>query len=70
MTQLRACPFCGENPQIVRGTRSSLKEMCFIECDSCNAAGEKFEDKVFEFAKEKAISAWNTRWRLIDEMFF
>ena len=59
---LKKCPFCGGNSHIVRGTRNGKKEMCFVECDACNAAGEKFEDKVFKFAEEKAIWAWNIRY--------
>lgn len=61
MIELKPCPFCGNKAQIIHGARGSLKEIGFIECGSCNAQGEKFEDKVFEFAKEKAVLAWNTR---------
>ena len=61
MTELKPCPFCGCNASLVRGVRDSYYEICYIRCDCCDAIGEKFSDKFFDIAKEKAINAWNNR---------
>lgn len=58
---LKKCPFCNGHPVMITGTRDGRRTVKFIECSSCQAHGEKFEDKFPDIPEQKAIESWNRR---------
>lgn len=63
MKELKSCPFCGNEPEVLRTNDTS--KSCIIRCDFCWIK----IDRVFT-SKEEAIKVWNTRadgWISVDK---
>lgn len=58
MADLKPCPFCGGEAEIVKAHSNTTEYPYVVVCknDLCNASVGKFST-----SREKAIEAWNTR---------
>ena len=58
MAELRKCPFCGGEAEVVKAHSNASEFPYVVVCknDLCNASVGRFSA-----SREKAIEAWNTR---------
>ena len=63
MNELRPCPFCGGEAEIVEVTRHIENNKIVAKCQVCGASTKTFGDK----AVERCIGAWNLRKGSADE---
>ena len=65
MNELKPCPFCGGEAEVIRSTRSMCYEEYRVGCGKCGAMVKNFSNplwKVSYFDTEaEAIEAWNRR---------
>ena len=56
MEELKQCPFCGNNPHLIKQSYGLEDCYYFVRCESCGA-----EINNPKFSKSEAISDWNMR---------
>lgn len=66
MTELKPCPFCGGNANLIKNKDFDMRFYCvipyyFVMCSQCRAQSNKLE------TDKEAIEAWNKRARLIND---
>ena len=67
MTELKPCPFCGREAEIIAETKRNIGFTIWCECKECSARtcpnmeNPAHAIKSIERCKEKAIESWNRR---------
>ena len=66
MTELKPCPFCGGEAEIVNHTTHTIPIglSAYVQCKKCKASGKSFEQGCYNYDIRyifKAIDAWNGR---------
>lgn len=70
MIELKPCPFCGREAEIIAETKRNIGFTIWCECKECSARTEGYcpnmenpahAIKSIERCKEKAIESWNRR---------